>query len=52
MPARLAQAMAPYFFGLAIDGFGVNALGISIGLGIMAFLMLLALRPASAVRFD
>ena len=50
MPARFAQAMAPYFFDLAIDGFGVNALVVSIGLGLLALLALLALRPATAVR--
>lgn len=44
MPARFAQAMAPYFFGLAIDGFGVHALDISIALGCLAFVALLALK--------
>ena len=44
MPARFAQALAPYVFGLAIERFGASALWFSIALGLAAFLVLLALR--------
>jgi hypothetical protein len=47
MPARFAQALAPFLFGLAIERFGASALWFSIGLGVMAFLALLALRHTS-----
>ncbi|MES2188513.1 MAG: MFS transporter [Pseudomonadota bacterium] len=43
MPARFAQALAPFFFGLAIEHFGASALWGSIALGLLAFLALLAL---------
>jgi hypothetical protein len=39
-PARLAQAAAPLTFGLAIDLWGANALWLSAGLGLVAFLAL------------
>ena len=44
MPARFAQALAPYIFGLAIERFGASALWFSIALGLAAFLALLVLR--------
>ena len=44
MPARFAQALAPFIFGLAIERFGASALWFSIGLGLAAFLALLVLR--------
>lgn len=44
MPARFAQALAPYVFGLAIERFGASALWFSIALGLAAFAALLALR--------
>ena len=44
MPARFAQALAPYFFGLAIEALGASALWLSAGLGFAGFLALLALR--------
>jgi predicted MFS family arabinose efflux permease len=44
MPARFAQALAPYVFGLAIERFGASALWFSIALGLMAFAALLVLR--------
>ncbi len=37
MPARFAQALSPYVFGLAIERFGASALWFSIALGLMAF---------------
>lgn len=44
MPARFAQALAPFVFGLAIERLGASALWFSAGLGAMSFLALLALR--------
>jgi predicted MFS family arabinose efflux permease len=44
MPARFAQALAPYVFGLAIERFGASALWFSTALGLAAFGALLALR--------
>ncbi len=44
MPARVAQAAAPYLFGLAVDSWGANALWLSGGIGLAAFSALLALR--------
>ena len=47
MPARFAQALSPYVFGLAIERFGASALWFSIALGLMAFGALLVLREKS-----
>lgn len=44
MPARFAQALSPYCFGLAIERWGASALWLSAGLGALAFLALMALR--------
>ncbi len=43
VPARIAQALAPWVFGLCLDRWGVGALGLSAALGLVAFgaLMLL-----------
>lgn len=49
MPARFAQALAPFVFGLAIEHFGASALWISIALGVSAFAALLVLRVKSKV---
>jgi hypothetical protein len=50
LPARMAQAAAPFLFGLALDRWGASALYLSAGLGVAAFGALMALRavPASA----
>lgn len=40
---RLAQAMAPFLFGLALVQWGSGALGLSAGLGASALLALMAL---------
>jgi len=47
-PARIAQAAAPFVFGVLLDYFGVAALGFSAGLGLAGFaaLMLLGATPA------
>jgi hypothetical protein len=42
-PARIAQAFAPWLFGLCLDRWGVGALCLSAALGIVAFGALLAL---------
>ncbi len=44
MPARVAQASAPFVFGLALDGWGRGALWLSGGLGLVAFAALMAIR--------
>lgn len=43
VPARVAQALAPWWFGLCLDRWGAQALWLSCGLGLLAFLALLAL---------
>lgn len=43
VPARIAQAAAPWLFGLCLDRLGAGALWVSAGLGVAAFLALLAL---------
>ncbi|OZI33225.1 MFS transporter [Bordetella genomosp. 1] len=44
MPARVAQAAAPFLFGLALDSWGANALWLSGGIGLAAFGALVVLR--------
>ncbi len=48
MPARFAQALAPYLFGLALDGFSASALWISIALGLASCAALFALGAGRA----
>ncbi len=43
LPARLAQALAPFVFGLALVQWGAGALWLSAGLGMAALLALMAL---------
>ncbi|ANH68252.1 MFS transporter [Mitsuaria sp. 7] len=45
IPARLAQAIAPWSFGLALDASGRGALAISGAIGALAFASLFALTP-------
>ena len=45
LPARVAQALAPLLFGLALDAWGVNALWLTSALGAAAFGALILLRP-------
>ncbi len=56
MPARVAQASAPFAFGLALDTWGRGALWLSGTLGLVAFAALLAIRlrhdPAAATEPD
>jgi predicted MFS family arabinose efflux permease len=44
VPARIAQALAPWLFGLCLDRWGTRALWLSGSLGILGFVSLLALR--------
>lgn len=44
VPARVAQAFAPWLFGLALDGWGGNALWLSSALGLSALAALSMLR--------
>jgi len=44
MPARVAQALAPFLFGLALNRWGANALWLSGGLSLAACAALLVLR--------
>jgi len=48
VPARFAQATAPWLFGLAIDRFGAGALWFSAALGMLAFAALMLLHAPSA----
>ena len=43
LPARVAQAAAPFAFGLALEAWGARALWLSGGLGLLAFGALMAL---------
>ena len=50
VPARVAQASAPWLFGILLDRFGAGALWFSSALGVAAFAALLLLpRPAAAL---
>ena len=46
VPARLAQALAPWLFGVCLDRWGAGALWLSAALGLLAFGALMALRSA------
>lgn len=48
VPARVAQALSPWLFGLALDRWGAGALGVSAALGSAAFAALWLLRPQPA----
>jgi predicted MFS family arabinose efflux permease len=49
-PTRLAQALAPYLFGLMLERWGAGALWWSAGLGVAAWLALGAVRPSRPGR--
>ncbi|MGJ7489558.1 MFS transporter [Variovorax sp. ZT4R33] len=44
VPARIAQALAPWLFGVCLDRWGAGALWLSAGLGLVAFTALMLLR--------
>jgi predicted MFS family arabinose efflux permease len=48
LPGRVAQALAPFAFGLALDRFGADSLWLSAGLGVCAFAALWVLRTRHA----
>jgi hypothetical protein len=48
VPARFAQALSPYLFGLAIDRFGAGALWLSGALGLLGFVALMLLRDTGS----
>lgn len=50
LPARVAQAGAPFAFGLALERWQAGALWLSGGIGLMAFVALLALGRAELSR--
>jgi len=53
VPARIAQALAPWLFGVAIDRWGARSLWLSAAIGAIAVVALLLLRaPAVARRGD
>ena len=45
VPARISQAAAPFAFGVAMEHWGLGALWLSIGLGMLGLMALVALRP-------
>ncbi|HJV71853.1 MFS transporter [Ideonella sp.] len=47
LPARVAQAMAPFLFGLALDRLGAPAMWLSAALGMAAFVALMAVKAQS-----
>jgi predicted MFS family arabinose efflux permease len=49
VPARIAQAFAPWLFGLCLDRWGLGALWVSAALGAISLAMLLALQRPSSV---
>ncbi len=52
VPARIAQASAPWLFGLALEVWGGGALWLSAGLALIAFTALLALPRPPALDSD
>jgi predicted MFS family arabinose efflux permease len=47
VPARMAQAASPWVFGICLDRLGAGALWVSAGLGVAAFLALLAVAASA-----
>jgi predicted MFS family arabinose efflux permease len=50
VPARIAQALAPWLFGLSLDHWGTGALWVSTGLGLLAAAALMMLRHHARVQ--
>lgn len=48
VPARIAQALAPWLFGVALDRWGSGALAVSSTIGVLALLALFSLQTPSA----
>lgn len=49
VPARVAQALAPFLFGIVLDPLQGRALWVTAGVGVAAFVALLALRATESV---
>lgn len=52
VPARIAQAFAPWLFGLALDSWGAGALMLSAGVGMAALVALLVLSAGPLARTE
>jgi predicted MFS family arabinose efflux permease len=52
VPARIAQALAPWLFGLLLDRWGAHALWISASIGLLAFASLWRLRAPAVSRTE
>ncbi len=52
VPARIAQVLAPWLFGLCLDRWGAGALWLSGGLGLIAFCVLMLLRAQGGAELD
>lgn len=52
IPARIAQALAPWLFGICLDAFGVGALWLSSTLGLSAVVMLMMLGQSARSRAE
>ena len=50
VPARVAQALAPWLFGVLLDAFGAKALWLSSGLGVATILMLMTVRQGESPK--
>ena len=50
VPARIAQALAPWLFGILLDRWGAHAIWISAAIGLLAFASLWLLRAPAAPR--
>ena len=50
VPARVAQALSPWLFGLALDRWGAGALALSAAIGALAFLALFMLPSAASAE--
>ena len=46
VPARIAQALTPWLFGVCLDRWGAGALWLSSGLGLIVFFALMSLRSS------
>ncbi|WP_349604881.1 MFS transporter [Cupriavidus sp. DF5525] len=50
VPARVAQALAPWLFGVCLDAFGAQALWLSSSLGVAAIMMLLVIKQVHGLQ--
>jgi predicted MFS family arabinose efflux permease len=52
VPARLAQALAPWLFGLCVEQWGTGAIWVSAALGCVALLALWLIQPVGSIARD